>query len=59
MRLALGTVQFGMNYGLTNEFGQVSTLEAQAIINFAQQHGMDTLDTAVAYGDSEAVLGDL
>jgi len=39
MKLALGTVQFGLDY--------------------AKDKGIDTLDTAVGYGNSEQVLGDV
>lgn len=59
MKLALGTVQFGLNYGVANTAGRVSTEMADAILRGAQLSGMDTLDTAVAYGDSELVLGRL
>jgi aryl-alcohol dehydrogenase-like predicted oxidoreductase len=59
MKLALGTVQFGLNYGVANTAGRVSTDMADAILRRAQLTGMDTLDTAIAYGDSESVLGGL
>jgi aryl-alcohol dehydrogenase-like predicted oxidoreductase len=57
--LALGTVQFGLRYGVANQSGQVPVAEAEAILARARQAGMDTLDTAVGYGDSESRLGDL
>lgn len=59
MKLALGTVQFGLNYGVANTAGRVSTEMAAAILRTALLSGMDTLDTAIAYGDSESVLGGL
>lgn len=59
MKLALGTVQFGLDYGVANKSGRVSKQEAGAILQRAQASGLDTLDTAIAYGDSEAVLGQL
>lgn len=59
MKLALGTVQFGLDYGVANASGRVSVEEASAILHRAQVSGMDTLDTAIAYGDSELVLGQL
>ena len=59
MKLALGTVQFGMPYGIANQSGQVSREDAKGIISLAQISGIDTLDTAIAYGDSEACLGDV
>lgn len=59
MKLALGTVQFGLNYGIANRQGQVTLNEASAILNHASVHGIDTLDTAIAYGDSEQRLGEI
>jgi aryl-alcohol dehydrogenase-like predicted oxidoreductase len=58
-RLALGTVQFGMRYGVANRIGQVATAEARLILERARTSGMDTLDTAAAYGASETILGSL
>ena len=59
MKLALGTVQFGLNYGIANLAGQVGLTEAQAILSHARKCGLDTLDTAVNYGDSEQRLGEI
>jgi aryl-alcohol dehydrogenase-like predicted oxidoreductase len=55
--LALGTVQFGMPYGVANVRGQVSPFHAEAMLMAARSAGIDTLDTAVAYGKAEEVLG--
>jgi aryl-alcohol dehydrogenase-like predicted oxidoreductase len=57
MKLALGTVQFGLAYGIANSQGQVGQDEARAILSMARAAGMDTLDTAVNYGTSEECLG--
>lgn len=59
MKLALGTAQFGMEYGIANKNGKVSLDEANAIITLGRLAGIDTLDTAMAYGDSEESLGKL
>jgi len=56
-KLALGTVQFGLNYGVANEAGQVTSDEVQRILLFAGDKKIDVLDTAIAYGTSEDVLG--
>jgi len=58
-RLALGTVQFGLPYGIANTGGQVSREETIAILHYARSAGLDTLDTAVAYGESEQRLGEI
>lgn len=59
MRLALGTAQFGLAYGIANQDGQVTRLAAKGMLRLAAANGIDTLDTAIAYGDSEACLGEV
>lgn len=56
-KLALGTVQFGLEYGINNQAGQVSPEAIARILSECRLHGVDTLDTARTYGTSEAVLG--
>ena len=56
-RLALGSVQFGLAYGIANQGGQVTRAEAGEIVEMARSAGVDTIDTAIGYGDSEACLG--
>lgn len=56
-RLALGTVQFGEDYGVANRGGRVPPSEVHRIVDIARAAGLDTLDTAVAYGDAEVRLG--
>lgn len=58
-RVALGTAQFGLDYGVANSTGRVPEREARLILDGARAAGIDTLDTAVAYGDSEQRLGAL
>jgi aryl-alcohol dehydrogenase-like predicted oxidoreductase len=58
-RLALGTVQFGLDYGVANSSGRVTEAEVGAILDRAAAAGIDTLDTAIAYGQSESCLGRL
>lgn len=56
-RLALGTVQFGLEYGVANQVGRVQLEDVRHILQEAAAQGVDTLDTAIAYGDSESTLG--
>ena len=56
-QLALGTVQFGLPYGVSNQSGQVSLPAVKAMLQLASSHAIDTLDTAIGYGDSENRLG--
>jgi len=57
--LVLGTAQFGYAYGIANQSGQVSREETAAILDHAWKMGVHTLDTAIAYGESEQRLGDI
>jgi aryl-alcohol dehydrogenase-like predicted oxidoreductase len=57
MRLALGTVQFGLAYGIANRAGKIGAAEAKQILRLARESGIDTLDTAISYGESEGILG--
>jgi aryl-alcohol dehydrogenase-like predicted oxidoreductase len=56
-RLALGTVQFGLAYGVGNKVGQVQPAEVEQILSVAKDNGINSIDTAIAYGTSEEVLG--
>lgn len=56
-RLALGTAQFGLDYGINNTAGRPASATVEEILTTAQAAGLTLLDTAAAYGDSEARLG--
>lgn len=55
--LMLGTVQFGMTYGIANRIGQPSYQDARDILACAYEGGVNCLDTAAEYGTSEEVIG--
>jgi aryl-alcohol dehydrogenase-like predicted oxidoreductase len=55
--LGLGTAQLGLPYGVSNTGGQPSEAEAGAIVRCALEGGIETIDTAPAYGGAEALLG--
>ena len=57
MKLALGTAQFGMPYGITNRTGQLTQAQTAEVLAFADAQGISVLDTAMAYGDAETRLG--
>ena len=57
MKLALGTAQFGMQYGITNRTGQLTQEQTAVVLALAYAQGISVLDTAMAYGDAEARLG--
>ena len=56
-KIAIGTAQFGMNYGIANQNGQVDENEIESILNFAYENDINTLDTAKIYGNSERSIG--
>lgn len=58
-KLTLGTVQFGMKYGIANRTGKVPRETARTILELARHGRIDMIDTAIAYGDSEQTLGDI
>ncbi|MGX7668333.1 aldo/keto reductase [Flavobacterium pedocola] len=57
MKLTLGTVQFGIAYGISNVSGVPSDSGLEDILNTAGSLGVELLDTALAYGNSEERLG--
>ena len=57
--IAVGTAQFGLNYGIANKNGKLDKTEVREILNVARQRGADTLDTAIVYGDAESTLGSI
>ena len=56
-KLVLGSVQFGINYGISNQKGKTNFSEVKEILNFAKKSKINLIDTAIAYGDSEEILG--
>ncbi len=58
-KLALGTVQFGLDYGINNHQGKVSVEDVKEILEQAKRSEVFILDTAQAYGNSEEVLGNI
>ena len=56
-KIAIGTAQFGMNYGISNKLGIVKQSEVSKILNKARFLGINTIDMAQSYGISEKILG--
>lgn len=59
MKLALGAVQFGLDYGISNTAGKTPIDEARRILEKAKAAAVNTIDTAAAYGESESLLGEI
>lgn len=56
--IGLGTVQWGLEYGVANREGRTPRDEVGRILAGARSAGLQVLDTAALYGDAEAVLGE-
>lgn len=56
-KLCLGTVQFGMKYGINNQEGQPTEEACFEMLDSALEKGIDIIDTARAYGTAEIVVG--
>lgn len=57
MKLAIGTAQLGSAYGVANTSGILPEKEMKKIFDRAIREGIDTIDTARSYGESEIILG--
>lgn len=57
MELCLGTVQFGLDYGIKNQ-KKPSVEDSIKMLDYATQNGINTIDTAFAYGTAEDVVGE-
>jgi aryl-alcohol dehydrogenase-like predicted oxidoreductase len=56
-KIGIGTVQFGLNYGISNKKGKTNKIEIEQILNTAKSKGIKYIDTASAYGNAEEMLG--
>lgn len=57
IKIGLGTVQFGLDYGVSNQQGITPIAEVKRILALSWNSGVTILDTAVSYGASEEVIG--
>jgi len=56
-KIILGTVQFGLNYGINNQSGKISEEQSFVILNQAYRSGIERLDTSDNYGNAIKVIG--
>ncbi len=56
-KIVIGTAQFGLDYGINNKTGKIPPEEVFKILDSMKEFGIDYIDTAQAYGDSENILG--
>ena len=55
-KLALGSANFGLDYGVANKSGKISESELSKILLFAHEACIEVVDTAQAYGIARPVL---
>ncbi len=56
-KIILGTVQFGLEYGINNKTGQPKAEKVFEILDYAFVSGINLLDTADAYGNAVELIG--
>lgn len=56
-KLILGTVQFGIKYGINNTIGKPTSDEVLSLLKVAYNSGIRVLDTAEAYGNVHQLIG--
>jgi len=56
-KIIIGSANFNQNYGINNN--NISKKEIKKLINLAKKHGINTIDTAAGYKDSEKIIGSL
>ena len=57
-KLILGTVQFGLEYGINNLKGKPDKKTVFEILSYANNKGIKYLDTAELYGDAHNLIGE-
>lgn len=57
-KLILGTVQFGLDYGINNSEGKPSGRTIKKILDIAFENKIEILDSAEAYGNAQECIGD-
>lgn len=57
-KLILGTVQFGLNYGINNTQGKPNKETVFEILSSAHENGIRILDTAELYGNAHVLIGE-
>jgi len=56
-KLCLGTVQFGIDYGIANQTGKIANIEVNKILQYVVNQEINCFDTGSMYGDSEKKIG--
>lgn len=57
-KIILGTVQFGLDYGINNNNGKPDVVQVFDILKLAAASGIEIIDTADVYGNASELLGE-
>ena len=57
-KIGLGTVQFGVPYGISNKSGQTPASAVKEIFTSLPQYNIKVIDTASGYGKAEDIIGE-
>lgn len=57
-KLILGTVQFGLQYGINNFLGKPEKESVFEILSYAYDNGIKYIDTAELYGNAHELIGE-
>ena len=58
-KICIGTVQFGLEYGINNKIGIPNNNQISGIFKTATKFGVSTIDTANAYGNAQKKISGL
>ena len=58
-KIKIGTAQWGLDYGISNEDGKTTKEEIVEILRYAKDRGINSFDTANEYGNAERTVGKL
>ncbi len=59
MSLIIGSAQFGLDYGISNNQGRVARHEVKKILELAEKNNINEIDTAINYGSSQSIIGSI
>ena len=58
-KLAIGTAQWGLDYGVTNKSGRLGDAVISTLLDSMRANAIVHLDTAASYGDAQSRIGNL
>lgn len=58
-RIAVGSAQFGSDYGVSNKHGVTHRADIEKILLCAREHSISLIDTAISYGNAPQILGSI